>query len=162
MKEKYHIYLQSLAYFILATLIVALSTLLLHEAGHAAFGLFYNCSEIRVIAFDSISAYPYTEMTCENVSMLAIGLSSFIFVLPFLIFTFLMPRIPERFLPVMMLGFNTMISAWDLQTYLNDKLFFPIFFIGTIILLAGEVLFMEEEGFFIKHAIRRKGENIYD
>lgn len=166
MKEHSGIYIQSLAYFIMATFMVAITTLLLHEAGHAAFGTTNGCKDIKIVVFDSLSAYPYTEMSCNSVSPIAMGLSSFLFIMPFGIFIFLIPRIPERFLPVLMIGFNVMISAWDFQTYLNQRLFFPVFLIGTVILITGEVLFMKEEGFFIKHMISRKGrmgdDGVYD
>jgi hypothetical protein len=162
MKESSRIYFQSLSYFTFVTLIVALSTLLLHESGHAAFGMAFGCKDVKIIIFDSLSAYPYTEMTCNNMNPLLMGFSSFILVLPFLVFYFLSPHIPERFLPLMMIGFNFMISSWDLQTYVYDKIFFPVFLVGSALLLYSEVMFIEEEGFFLKHIIRRKGENIYD
>lgn len=159
MPAGFRIYFRSLMYFFAITTITVFATLMLHEMGHAAFGLLSGCRDVRIIAFDNSASYPYTEMACVISNAWHIGLSGYFLIFPFASLFLFLPRVPERLLVIVIMGFNIMISAWDLKTYLSESFFLPVMVSGAGILLIGEILFIEQEGIYIESALGRASHN---
>jgi len=87
----------------------------------------------------------YTEMECPpTVNMFLLGISGFFVVLPISLLYFLISRGGEKYLALIMIGFNFVIAINDFDIYL--KLPFPQIFaiIGALLIVVGEILLIEK------------------
>jgi hypothetical protein len=87
----------------------------------------------------------YTEMECPpNVNMFLLGISGFFVVLPLSLLYFFISKGGERYLALIMIGFNFVVAVNDFDVYL--KLPFPEIFaiLGSLLIVAGEILLIEK------------------
>jgi len=141
-------YLKAFFYFFLITILFSFSTIVLHELGHFTFGLLSNCKLVKIVLFDTSVMTTYTEMECPpQINMFLLGISGFFFIIPISLILFFVPKGPDKYLAIIMLGFNFVISVWDFDHYLN--LPYPEIFgiLGILIIIAGEVLLIEKSIF---------------
>jgi hypothetical protein len=87
----------------------------------------------------------YTEMECpSNVNMFLLGISGFFVVLPLSIIYFFISRDGERYLALIMIGFNFVVTVNDFDVYLKLP-FSEIFVIfGSLLIVVGEILLIEK------------------
>ncbi|MEM5811498.1 MAG: hypothetical protein QXG91_02025 [Candidatus Aenigmatarchaeota archaeon] len=133
------IYIKFLLYYILVVLLVSLSTIVLHEIGHFIFGLISKCSEIKVVLIDQTTYGSYTEMRCPpTTNTIILGLSGFFIVLPISFLYLFRFKNFERYVGLLIFGFNLIISVDDFNKYLKIP-FAEIFSIfGIILVMIGE------------------------
>ena len=87
----------------------------------------------------------YTEMECPpNVNMFLLGISGFFVVLPLSLIYFFISKGGERYLALIMIGFNFVIAVNDFEVYLKLP-FSEIFAIfGSLLIVVGEILLIEK------------------
>jgi len=144
-RKVFKLYAKIFLYFLLLTILFSFSTIVLHELGHFIFGLYAGCKPVKIVLFDTSIMTTYTEMECPpTVNMLLLGLSGFFVVLPISFLYFLISRGGEKYLALIMIGFNFVIAVNDFDIYL--KLPFPQIFtiIGTLLIIIGEILLIEK------------------
>ena len=132
-------------YFLLLTILFSFSTIVLHELGHFIFGLYVGCRPVKIVLFDTSIMTTYTEMEClPTVNMHLLGISGFFVVLPISLLYFLISKGGEKYLALIMIGFNFVISVNDFDIYL--KFPFPQVFaiIGSLLIILGEILLIEK------------------
>jgi hypothetical protein len=141
----FKLYAKIFIYFLLITILFSFSTIVLHELGHFIFGLYYGCKPVRIVLFDTSIMTTYTEMECPpNVNMFLLGISGFFVVLPLSLIYFLISRGGERYLALIMIGFNLVIAVNDFEVYLKLP-FSEIFAIfGSLLIVVGEILLIEK------------------
>jgi len=143
-------YVRVLFYLLLITILISLSTIILHELGHFIFSYFAGCQQIKIIiSLEDGNITTYTEMEClQNINMFLLGISGFFIVLLVSIFFLLISKEGERYLALIMIGFNFIVSASDFEAYL--KLPFSdilTILIGSVIIIVGETLLIEKSIF---------------
>jgi hypothetical protein len=141
----FKLYAKIFVYFLLITILFSFSTVVLHELGHFIFGLYYGCKPVRVVLFDTSIMTTYTEMECPpNVNMFLLGISGFFVVLPLSLLYFFISRDGERYLALIMIGFNFVVTVNDFDVYLKLP-FSEIFVIfGSLLIVVGEILLIEK------------------
>jgi len=144
----FKLYAKIFVYFLLITILFSFSTIVLHELGHFVFGLHYGCKHARIVLFDTIIMTTYTEMECPpNVNMFLLGISGFFVVLPLSIIYFFISKGGEKYLALIMIGFNFVITVNDFEVYLKLP-FSEIFAIfGSLLIVVGEILLIEKSIF---------------
>ena len=143
-------YVKALLYLLLITILISLSTIILHELGHFIFSYLAGCQQIKVIlSLEDSNITTYTEMECpQSISMFLLGISGFFIVLPISILFFLISSGGEKYLALVMIGFNFIVSASDFEVYLKLPLSDIItILIGSVIILIGETLLIEKSIF---------------
>jgi hypothetical protein len=141
----FKLYAKIFLYFLLITILFSFSTIVLHELGHFIFGLYAGCKPVRIVLFDTSVMTTYTEMECPpNVNMSLLGISGFFVVLPLSLLYFFISRGGERYLALIMLGFNFVVAVNDFGVYL--KIPFPEIFaiFGSLLIVIGEILLIEK------------------
>ena len=141
----FKLYAKIFVYFLLITILFSFSTIVLHELGHFIFGVYYGCKHARIVLFDTSIMTTYTEMECPpNVNMFLLGISGFFVVLPLSIIYFFISKGGERYLALIMIGFNFVIAVNDFDVYLKLP-FSEIFAIfGSLLIVVGEILLIEK------------------
>jgi len=143
--KSFKVYAKKFTYILLMTVLFSLSTVVLHELGHFIFGYFIGCKASKIILFDVSIMTTYTEMEClQNISIFLIGISGFFLVLPLSLLFFFLSKGGERYLALIMIGFNFIISANDFEVYLKLPFSQLIAIIGGLIIIAGEILLIEK------------------
>ncbi|MCX8191150.1 MAG: hypothetical protein N3D78_03145 [Candidatus Aenigmarchaeota archaeon] len=141
-KNKFHY--KKLLYLLLITILVSFSTVVLHEAGHFLFGMIFGCESVRIVLFDKNFMTTYTEIECnQKINKILVGLSGFFLVLPVSIVLFLKKNALEKYLSIIMIGFNIAISSWDLEKIVGLANSEIIGIIGIVIIAIGEILLVE-------------------
>ncbi|MCS7123599.1 MAG: hypothetical protein RMJ17_03450 [Candidatus Aenigmarchaeota archaeon] len=133
------IYIRQLFYYILVVLLTSLSTIVLHELGHFVFGLFSNCSEIKLVLIDQKIYGSYTEMKCPaETNIIILAFTGLLFVLPIsMIYLFFFKNF-EKYIGLMIIGFNFIISVYDLKVYLKIPFADVFSLLGIIIVIFAE------------------------
>ncbi|MEM5875337.1 MAG: hypothetical protein QXW01_00070 [Candidatus Aenigmatarchaeota archaeon] len=138
-------YLKNFLYILTITVLISISTIIIHEFGHFLLGLIANCKDVKIILFGFDFMKTYTILECmKNLDKKIIGLSGSFLVLPICIIMFLWIKTPDKYLSLVMLGFNLIISTWDFEKYLgfiNNEL---IIFLGIVLIIMGEILTVEK------------------
>ncbi|MFB6217144.1 MAG: hypothetical protein ABEJ72_09340, partial [Candidatus Aenigmatarchaeota archaeon] len=94
---------------------------LLHEAGHAIFGVMNGCENIRIVMLDVDTRSTYTMMNCpggyefSETGQFLMFFSSYIFVLPLSLLFLGLRGFRERYLGFIILGANILGSTFDLM-----------------------------------------------
>lgn len=141
-------YLKAFFYFLLITILLSFSTVVLHELGHFIFGLISGCHSVKIILFDIKLMTTYTEMECPPTTKTTLlGLSGMFVVIPLVILLFLVGKGADKYLAIIMLGFNLTISIWDLEKYLNIQNAEILGVIGIVLIVLGEILLIEKSIF---------------
>jgi hypothetical protein len=136
------IYFSLLLWLMLSLLMLGITTLVLHEAGHAFIGMLLECKDIKIVLFDFSKKAIYTEMKCMFLPPMFIIIGPFVFTLPLsLLFLFLEKFQPEKYFSLVIVGFLLMSLQEDLNM-INIPTTYQILvqIIGIIILVVGEGL----------------------
>jgi len=140
-------YATAFIYLLLITILISLSTIVLHELGHFIFSYLVGCQQIKIIlSFDNSNISTYTEMACpQSINTFLLGISGFFIVLPISLLFFLISSGGEKYLALIMIGFNFIVSASDFEVYLKLPLSDIItILIGSVIIVVGETLLIEK------------------
>ena len=143
-------YATAFIYLLLVTILVSLSTIVLHELGHFIFSYLVGCQKIKIIlSFDNGNISTYTEMACpQSINTFLLGVSGFFILLPISILFFLISKEGEKYLALIMIGFNFIVSASDFEMYLKLPYSDTIsILIGSMIIILGEILLIEKSIF---------------
>lgn len=141
-------YLKAFLYFFLITILFSFSTIVLHEIGHFIFGLISNCHSVRIVLFDTKFMATYTEMVCPpSTNIFLLGLSGSLIIVPLSLLLLFTIKGSDRYLGLIMLGFNLIVSLWDFENYLHLPYKEIYAIIGVIILILGEILLIEKSIF---------------
>ncbi|MCS7134746.1 MAG: hypothetical protein N3D78_03100 [Candidatus Aenigmarchaeota archaeon] len=90
----------------------------------------------------------YTEMECPPTTKTTLlGLSGMFVVIPLVILLFLVGKGADKYLAIIMLGFNLTISIWDLEKYLNIQNAEIFGVVGIVLIVLGEILLIEKSIF---------------
>jgi len=133
--------LKRLLQMIIINLTILISTLTIHELGHALAGKLLGCASAKAVIFDSNSPNPYTELSCyrEEKTTYAAGLLlTTIFGLSFLTFE----TKPQKILSLVIIGFGIFLASLDIVEFtgLNFIQYIFIFF-GLLSLITGQILY---------------------
>lgn len=121
-----------------------LVTGVLHELGHALYGVVKGCENIQIVIFNFVTHSAYTAMECpgtfsQQLHGLLIFMSSFILVLPISLSFLLLRDFKERYIGLIILGANLIASAFDIMAfYESDLLKYGIMFLGGLLIVLGE------------------------
>lgn len=133
--------------FVLIVLLNAsffLVTGVLHELGHAVYGIVQGCGDIQIVIFNFVTHSAYTSMECPGqfsagFQGLVIFLSSFILVLPLSLLFLFLKDFKEKYIGLIILGANLIASAFDLMAFhQSDLLRYGVIFLGALFVIAGE------------------------
>ncbi|MCS7135280.1 MAG: hypothetical protein NZ893_02480 [Candidatus Aenigmarchaeota archaeon] len=126
---------------IVINLAILITTLTLHELGHAITGRLAGCVSAKAIIYDSSSPNPYTELLCEHESKptyLAGLVFTTIFGLSFLFFD----NKPQKMFSLIVIGFGIFLSALDMVELTQMTAIKYLFiFIGLTSLIIGQVIY---------------------
>ncbi|MBU5690078.1 MAG: hypothetical protein QXM68_03240 [Candidatus Aenigmatarchaeota archaeon] len=132
---------RSISSMILINILIILSTITLHELGHALSGKLLGCAQAKAVIYDTESANPYTELVCydkvDKMYLSGLALTT-LFGISFLTFD----DKPNRYLSIVIIGFGIFLSSldvFDLTGYNFFKYFFMIF--GLISFIIGQILY---------------------
>ena len=118
---------------LLLNVMIASSTILLHELGHYLTGIMAGCTNIKLVLIDS-DAGTYTEMRCSDpVHMLFPVFGALVLTVPFSLLFLLIKHLPERNLFLIGIGFNFSIMVLDMP---------DLVFIRHMALAGGVILFI--------------------
>ncbi len=153
---KFLLFIMSISPFVL------LSTISIHEVGHALSAQYYGCEYSKAVIYDILGS-PHTEIRCSseyNDTVLTLGgvLAPFIFLLIFLL-------IGNEFttkISWLILGFSLLISYGDLNSLsISKNIVFGVMFIAYIIILLSivklSIFFLKQQNLFkdgIKESIK--------
>ena len=144
-RRVFKIYTKLFIYFLLITILTSFSTIILHEFGHFLFGIYAGCKTVKIVLFDTSAMTTYTEMECPpNVNMFLLGVSGFFIVLPLSILYFLTSKGGEKYIALIIIGFNFVIAVNDFELYLNFPFSHIFAIIGGLLIILGEVLLIEK------------------
>jgi len=132
-------------YIILLNVSVVLVTVSMHEFGHYTVGTALGCENMKIIILDSVVGNTYTQMNCPldtNVILIAFG--GFLYTTIFGLLFILLKKLEERYLGVVVIGFNLTISSSDLALVTNTLLPIVLVFIGLIVTIIGETLLTDK------------------
>ena len=122
------------------TIFALLSTITLHEMGHALAGQYYGCERNRAVIYD-ISELPYTEMVCKeyyNDTIITIA-GIFLPIIIGIIFLLTGSRFTANF-SYLIFGFSLIIPTIDLESLnVSQSGIFLVILLGFVILLYGIV-----------------------
>jgi len=143
--KSFKIYAKKFIYILLITILFSFSTVVLHELGHFIFGYFVGCKASKIILLDINVMTTYTEMEClQNINIFLLGISGFFLVLPISLIFFFFSKSGERYLALIMVGFNFIISAHDFEVYLRLPFSQLIAIMGALLIITGEILLIEK------------------
>lgn len=138
-------YIKVFLYFFIITILLSFSTIILHELGHFIFGILSNCYLVRIVLFDTQFMTTYTEMECPpSTNIFLLGLSGSFLIIPIAIILFFSKNKPDKYLAIIMFGFNILISIWDFENYLHLPYSILFAILGSIIIVVGEILLIEK------------------
>lgn len=139
-------YLKPLITILVLNVVIFVFVAILHELGHAVFGLVSGCENIRVVIFDMGVLSAYTAMECpegflqSSYNQIMIFLSSYFFILPVSALLFVLKNQRVRFLGVILLGANIMASSYDLLLFYESRIVnFLLVLTGLLMIVHGQV-----------------------
>jgi hypothetical protein len=125
---------------IIINLAILISTLTIHELGHALTGKLLGCVTARAVIFDSNSPNPYTELVCqkeEKTTYLAGLALTTLFGLSFLAF-----EDKQRPLSLVIIGFGIFLAALDVVEFTRLNFMQYLFMLsGLVSLIIGQILY---------------------
>jgi len=146
LRSKLKKYRMPVAKILVLNIVVFTFTAVLHELGHAVFGLSSGCENIRIIIFDLEVFSAYTSMECPeaflttNYDKVMMFLSSYFFILPISAVLFLLKNKVVRSLGFILLGANIMASAYDFALFYESYLVrFGLILGGILVIVHGQV-----------------------
>jgi len=143
---KARFYYGTFIYILVINISIVLSTVVLHEAGHAIAGNYLGCSNIKIVIYDTLAASTFTQMSCQSdVPVESLALSGILLIIPYALFFVTLPRIPERYMSIVIIGFNFMLTVSDAMVLTNSPLLPTILVIlGSVSVIVGEALFIDK------------------
>jgi hypothetical protein len=139
------LYLSLILWLMLSQLMVGITTMVLHEIGHAFTGVIFDCKEIKVVLLDFERKAGYTEMKCDFFPKAFALIGPFIFALPFA-FSFLLLESfqPERYFSLITIGFLLLSIQEDMIIVnLPSSYHIIVQIAGVSILIAGQALVVD-------------------
>jgi hypothetical protein len=115
MRKAHSAIAKSLGKMMILGLVVVVSVVVLHEAGHYLAGRAIGCSNVEVVLLDS-EYQTYTKMNCQNPSNLMF-LSGLVLILPLSVVLLFF----NRSYSLIIFGFNLLVSSSDFS-------YFPVLF----------------------------------
>ncbi|MEM0473124.1 MAG: hypothetical protein QXF88_00165 [Candidatus Aenigmatarchaeota archaeon] len=133
---------RSIFSMIIINILIILSTVTLHELGHALSGKFFGCAQARAVIFDTENPNPYTELVCESNNVDKMYLSG-IFLTTVFGFAFLtFDSKANRYLSIVVVFFGIFLASLDIIEVTGQIFAKYIFmFLGLSGLVIGQVLF---------------------
>lgn len=116
---------------------VTITTVILHELGHAFLGTLVGCSEVKIFTnFPEIA--PTTALTCSEGAWI-VPMGAFLFTVPLFLAFMLVRGFPERELLWVVLGLIVFTASQDIVLMIGFQFLFPFFFImGFGLIIYGE------------------------
>lgn len=128
-------------YIVGLNVLLVISVAVLHELGHAAVGYVHGCRGIEIVLFNTDIQTTYAQMVCNgsDPGRVRMFLGSFLFVLPLAGIFLALRRLKERFIGHIVLGVGIMVSAIDLDLFIDSVgVGLLVAGIGAVIALYGE------------------------
>jgi len=126
---------------IIINIAILISTLTIHELGHALAGKMLGCASAKAIIFDSNSLNPYTELNCqkEEKTTYAAGL----LLTSIFGFSFLASETKsQKTLSLVIIGFGIFLASLDVVELTSLNFMQYIFmFSGLAVLISGQILY---------------------
>lgn len=134
------IYLKLFLYLVVFNLVFILATIVLHEAGHYAYGTMVLGCQGSIILFDLEQDGPYTSLQCASEpGRLPLYLSSLIFMVPFALLFLALRGFEESHFFLVILGIAIMSTAFDIEGVAGtDAGRYSTIFVGMLVFIAGE------------------------
>jgi hypothetical protein len=125
---------------IIINIAILITTLTIHELGHALAGKVLGCASAKAVIFDSNSPNPYTELSCQrdDKTAYAAGLVlTTIFGLSFIAFDK-----PQKTLSLVIIGFGIFLASLDIVELTGLSITQYIFMLlGLTSLIIGQILY---------------------
>lgn len=142
-----------MAYIILLNFAVIVAGIVLHELGHLAAGMLFNCKGGEVVMIDLLNPAanpgPYTRMSCPapvSGNMAAfLGVSGFMFAIPFALAFLILKRFPEKNLAYVIIGFSLGLASLDLLLVLaHYAVIYASLAAGVLVMCMGESFLLDD------------------
>jgi len=152
-REKWKPLAYLMAYIILLNFAVIVAGIALHELGHLAAGMLFNCKGGEVVMIDLLNPAanpgPYTSMSCPAMvsgNMAAfLGVSGFMFVIPFALAFLMLKRFPEKNLAYVIIGFSLGLASLDLLLVLaHYAVIYASLAAGVLVMCMGESFLLDD------------------
>ncbi len=139
-------------YILLLNIAIFLTTIALHEMGHLVSGNLLGCYGGEIVLmnlFQPENPGPYTLLSCpahiqENMSFF-LGLSGFLFVIPFGLVFLLLRRFPEKNMGLVVFGIGMMLAGLDLiLVAANYIITYVSLIVGIILICIGEIFLIND------------------
>ncbi|MEM5777407.1 MAG: hypothetical protein QXJ06_03080 [Candidatus Aenigmatarchaeota archaeon] len=126
---------------IIMNVVILISTLTIHELGHALTGKILGCVSAKAIIYDSQAINPYTELVCLQTQQKATYFAGLILTTVFGL-SFLILEKPYKAFSIVIIGFGIFLAALDIVeiTGINIMQYIFIFF-GMSGLIIGQILY---------------------
>jgi len=135
----------------LLNIIVLLAAIPLHESGHIATAGLLGCTGENVIVTSIMDPFlpgVYSEMLCPLAMgkyLYLMGLSGFMFLVPFSLSFLALGKRPERNLGLVTAGFSVVLAAIDLLLVCGDALVvYAAFASGVLVMYVGEFFLFDD------------------
>ncbi len=141
--------LREFFFIALISVSISLATIVVHELGHFFAGISEKCDPMKIILIDSYGMKTYTEMECPETKNLAIKISFgglFTGTLFALLF-YIVPVTQDRYFSLIVLGFNFIISSYDLLSFIGYVGFSALILLGGFLITLGEVFIIDKKLF---------------
>ncbi len=127
---------------IIINIVILISTLSLHELGHALSGKILGCASAKAVIFDTNYNNPYTELVCQDSQQKTAYAAGFI-ITTFFGLTFLaFEDKKQRILSLVVIGFGIFLAALDIVEITGVSIMQYIFILfGLISLVIGQILY---------------------
>jgi len=151
--------LRLVSYLVFLNVIICAAGLLLHELGHLAAGAWIGCAGTGIAAGDMLNlTIPgvFTALVCParvgHDTAAFLGLSGFLFIVPFALAFMPLKQMPEKNLAYVLLGFSVVLAGLDLLLVLPFSfVVYAAFAAGVAVLCMGEVFLVGDYVDYLKH-----------